>query len=27
LPDRIENPERIHVLAPGEPFVLRRLPS
>jgi hypothetical protein len=25
LPDRVENPERIQVLAPGEPFVLRRL--
>jgi L-ascorbate metabolism protein UlaG (beta-lactamase superfamily) len=27
LPDRVENPERIRVLAPGEPFVLRRLQS
>jgi hypothetical protein len=27
LPDRVENPERICVLAPGEPFVLHRLPS
>jgi len=27
LPDRVENPERIKVLAPGEPFVLRRLQS
>jgi L-ascorbate metabolism protein UlaG (beta-lactamase superfamily) len=25
LPDRVENPERIQVLAPGEPFMLRRL--
>ena len=25
LPGRVENPERIHVLAPGEPFELRRL--
>ena len=25
LPDRVDNPERIQVLAPGEPFVLRRL--
>jgi hypothetical protein len=25
LPDRVENPDRIQVLAPGEPFVLRRL--
>ena len=25
LPDRVENPERIKVLAPGEPFELRRL--
>jgi L-ascorbate metabolism protein UlaG (beta-lactamase superfamily) len=27
LPDRIENPERIQLLAPGEPFMLRRLRS
>jgi L-ascorbate metabolism protein UlaG (beta-lactamase superfamily) len=27
LPDRVENPERIYVLAPGEPFMLRRLQS
>jgi hypothetical protein len=27
LPDRVENPKRIQLLAPGEPFVLRRLPS
>ena len=27
LPDRVDNPDRVHVLAPGEPFVLRRLPS
>ena len=27
LPDRVENPERIQVLAPGEPFVLRRVQS
>jgi hypothetical protein len=27
LPDRVENPERIQLLAPGEPFVLHRLPS
>jgi L-ascorbate metabolism protein UlaG (beta-lactamase superfamily) len=26
LPSRVVNPERIVVLAPGEPFVLRRLP-
>ena len=25
LPGRVENPERIHVLAPGEPFELQRL--
>jgi hypothetical protein len=25
LRGRVENPERIHVLAPGEPFELRRL--
>jgi hypothetical protein len=25
LPDRVENPERIQLLAPGEPFMLRRL--
>ena len=25
LPDRVENPERIQLLAPGEPFVLHRL--
>ena len=25
LPDRVENPERICLLAPGEPFVLHRL--
>ena len=27
LPGRVDNPERIHVLAPGEPFELRRLAS
>ena len=27
LPGRVDNPERIYVLAPGEPFDLRRLPS
>jgi len=27
LPDRVENRERICLLAPGEPFALRRLPS
>jgi L-ascorbate metabolism protein UlaG (beta-lactamase superfamily) len=27
LPDRVENPERIQLLAPGEPFMLRRLQS
>jgi hypothetical protein len=27
LSGRVENPERIQVLAPGEPFVLRRLTS
>ena len=27
LPDRVENPERIQLLAPGEPFMLRRLTS
>ena len=27
LPDRVENPERIQVLAPGEPILLRRLTS
>ena len=27
LPDRVENPERIQVLAPGERFVLRRVQS
>jgi hypothetical protein len=27
LADRVENPERAELLAPGEPFVLRRLPS
>ena len=25
LPDRVVNPERIRVLAPGEPFALQRL--
>ena len=25
LYDRVKNPERIHVLAPGEPFTLNRL--
>ena len=27
LPDRVVNPERIQVLAPGGPFMLRRLQS
>jgi L-ascorbate metabolism protein UlaG (beta-lactamase superfamily) len=27
LPDRVDNPERVRLLAPGEPFVLPRLPS
>ena len=27
LPDRVENPERIQLLAPGEPFVLHQLTS
>ena len=27
LLDRVQNPERIQLLAPGEPFMLRRLPS
>jgi L-ascorbate metabolism protein UlaG (beta-lactamase superfamily) len=26
LPDRVDNPERIQVLAPGEPFTLGRVP-
>jgi hypothetical protein len=25
LQDRVENPERIQLLAPGQPYVLRRL--
>jgi hypothetical protein len=27
LPERVDNPECIQVLAPGEPFVLRRVQS
>jgi hypothetical protein len=27
LPGRVDNPDRIQVLAPGQPFVLRRLTS